>query len=396
MVSTVVSLLALTLPLSAVPAQNPVTGKPWDENLLPVCEDMVPAQIQRNWKLAPVKVERDPDGTYQTMCRFTNNDRQLSVFYKCGRAKLDTPAPPESESALGIMAVPGIGRTAYAIISAKRQSLSLTVLDDDTPCEVSLHWPDPNGLDTAKRLMRDLLAAATPALVGKSRLVADYLDPESPAGRAFFRSPEAWKKEATGIEGFINLAPGYPRLVEGKTLPGLPDGKVALLALCRIGDGLGNGGLSLPRILHALVDAPPSAEACPTNAIPGTWWQLDEDTKMELGNRTLGMDFLHWEKKTATAWVRAYLRDKDGALISVVTDQAKVYSPSSGDKCTPKLRKTKSGATFKVTCIIEVPEKCKRNPIWWLTQTIKVSGDKITIKSDQKSEQPVDCMPTAE
>ncbi len=117
---------------------------------------------------------------------------------------------------------------------------------------------------------------------------------------------------------------------------------------------------------------------------------------MELGGRTLTMDLLHWEKPPATAWVRAYLRDKDGALISVATDQVEVYSPSSGDKCTPKLRKTKSGALFKVTCIVETPDKCKRNPIWWLTHTIKVSGDKVTIKSDQKAENGIDCMPTAE
>jgi hypothetical protein len=396
MVSTVVSLLPLMLQLSAVPAENPITGKPWKEKLLPRCEDVVPGQIQRKWKLTSVRVDRNPDVDYQTTCRFTNNDRQVSVFYECGRSKMDTPSPQQSESALGIVAVPGIGRTAFAIVSTKRQSLSLTALDDDTPCEVSIHWPDPNGLDTAKLLMQDLLAAATPAIVGMSRLEANYLNPESPAGRALLSSPEAWRKEAAGIEGFINLARGYPRVVEGKTLPGLPDGKVALLGLCPIGDGLGSGGLSMPGILRALIDAPASAEACPKSAFPGTWWQVDEDTKMELGNRTLGVDFLHWEGKTATAWARAYLRDKEGALISVATDQVEVYSPSSGDKCTPKLRKTKSGAVFRVTCIIAIPDKCKKNPSWWLTHTIKVSGDKVTIKSDQKFESGIDCMPTAE
>jgi hypothetical protein len=396
MVSTVASFIALAIPLWAVSGQNPVTGKAWDARVIPRCEDMVPAEIQRKWKLEAKPPKWNPDANFGPTCPFTNGDQSLSVVYECGKSKLDTPAPSKGGFGVVVVEVTGIGRRAIAIASSKTKDLWLSAFDDDTPCEISFRWPDPNGLDTAKRLMQDLLTAATPARVGKSRLEANYLDPESPAGRALFSSPEAWKKEAAGIEGLINLAPGYPRVVEGKTLPGLPDGNVALLGLCPIGTALADGGWAMPGILRTLIDAPPSAEACPKGAFPGENWQLDEDTEVQLGGRTLGMNLLHWEDRNAHAWARAYLRDKDGSLLSVATEQVQAYSPSNWDKCTPKLRKTKSGAVFKVTCVIAIPDKCKKNPSWWLTHTIKVSGDKVTIKSDQKFENGIDCMPTAE
>jgi len=260
------TIAVLAMPLLAVDANDPMTGTAWAQYILPHCEDLVPAHVQTKWGLRPIPLERNPDVYSMFTCRFQRGEQQVDATYGCGNRKLEIPK--KLHPGAGSMQVADLGRFATSHIDAKRGEVVLDVYDDDTPCEISLGWPDPNGIEMAKRLMTDLLSAATPSVVGKSRLEAIYLDPQSAPGRAFLTSADAWKQEAAGLAGDVVLPVGYPRIVDGGTLPDLPGGKVALVGLCPIGSGrvvANSTRLALPGLRRALVDSPRSALACPVS-----------------------------------------------------------------------------------------------------------------------------------
>jgi len=374
--------------LSAVTQTNPVTGKPWDRYLLPPCPGLVPTAVQTSWGLEPIPSSQAPDT--EVSCRFLRHGKKLTAIYQCGGHKLERRGA-------------GMGRTSPVDWSQKKPSVDaneklgqvmLVDYDDDTPCEVMLLWPDPKGADTAKRLMKDLLAAVTPAVLGKPRLVAVYLDPQSAPGRAFFTSAEAWKKEARGMDGYMALAEGFPKAVDGKSIPGLPAGKVALLGFCEVGGGAWQEPNALPGMQNVLVEGQGLAPACPQATDRFDRWELKDDSEVKLGDRTLALDFLYRDTNPLKSWVRAYLRGPDGGLIAMGVDQTGL-DEHPGD-CKATLKKNKSGAVFRAKCKVQTPDRCKRYPSWTFTHTIKVVGDKVHVATTNQTDRGEDCQPTYE
>jgi hypothetical protein len=234
-------------------------------------------------------------------------------------------------------------------------------------------------------------------VVGKQRLEAIYLDSQSAAGRAFFTSPEAWKKESAGLKDYIALAPGFPKVVDGKAFPGLPAGKVALVGMCSIGDGGIAHTDALPGLLRALVDAQGAEPSCPAPAAPRTWWEVDGDTEIKLGERTLVLDFFYDRGVTyPKTRARAYLREADGSLVSVAADELDLDPRVYQQDCKVKVKPSRAGAVLKVHCKLGTPDRCKKEPWWSFSQTVRVSGDKVTIEHAEKSSPGDDCEPTYE
>jgi hypothetical protein len=325
-----------------------------------------------------------------TSCHFSRQAKDVGILYECGGRNLERPkgAPKWEE------------QQEHSRVDAREGTTDLYAYDDDTPCEITLYWPDPNGLETAKKLMKDLLAAATPAVVGKPRLEAVYMDPQSAPGRAFLASPEAWKKETAGVDGFMTLPAGYPKLVDGKSIAGLPDGKVALVGLCPIGHGgsaVQMSRFALPGLQRVLVEAPGLAAACPYLVESRDVWQFEGEPELKIGDRTLGLELYHTVGDfNPKSWARAFLRAADGSLLSVAADQLDMDKTVYETDCKVTLKTAKAGATFKVHCKVGTPDFCKHDPWWSFTQTIRVVGDKVTIQHAVKSSRGEGCEGTYE
>lgn len=393
--SNLLSALAIPiLRLAAASLTNPLTGRNWDVDLLPACEELIPPPLQSQHGLKPLPAEEDYDSSNTTFCPFEHASKNVSLFYQCGLKLAEKGNKVGDGPTSGYVHLPGVGKLRGAEVDKVGDTVYLRAYDEDTPCEVRLKWPDAAGGDAAKQLMKDLLVAATPAVVGKPRLVAIYLDPKSAPGRALVTSPDAWKKESAGLDGYMSLAAGYPKLLDGKSLPGLPDEKVGVLGLCAIGgDGEAlSADIALPGVHRVLVDAPHSAASCPAVTQERTWWDYEGTPEVKLGDRTLTMTFYYdagvgGRRKTRA---RAYLREADGSLISFAADEL-LFGDEREDLCKATLKKNKSGATFKAHCLRDTPDHCKKKPWWSFTQTIRVSGDQVTIGHDEKTDPGVDC-----
>jgi len=382
MSSLVISMLPTLLSLWTLTGTNPVTGRPWDSRLWPSCEELIPQSLESHWRLVRKPIPVDLDSFMS--CYFTREGKDVSVGYDCGGGNLESPADRNGKRTINDKSVAvWLAKQPSESANEKFGDLYINAHDDDTPCKVNLSWPKVDGIESARRFMKDILAAATPAVVGKPKLEAVYLDPQSAAGRAFLTSPEAWKKESAGLDGYITLPAGFPKVVDGKDFPGLPQGKVGLVGLCPIGYGGVPGDATLPGIQRVLIDAPGAEPACPNLTTRTYRWELDGDTELKLGTRTLTMSFfynmsvVHDETSRRTR-ARAYLREADGSLVSLATDELLMGANSDQD-CKVSLKKNKTGATFKAFCPVGTPDRCKKSPWWRFTQTVRVAGDKVTI-----------------
>jgi len=379
------SILPLLI-MGTVTPTNPVTGKSWDAYMLPSCHDLVPAPLRSSWGLQETPVPVGP-GEYGVGCHFKQQEKKVIAIYECGGHKLQRPGAGMAKP----KPVDWAAQKPSVRVLEKAAEVDLVDYDDDTPCKVMLLWPDPKGADTAKRLMKDLLAAVTPAVLSKPRLVAVYLDPESAPGRAFFASAEAWKKEAKGMDGYMTLPEGFPKAVDGKSIPGLPAGKVALLGFCEVGGGAWQAPNALPGMQNVLVDGQGLTEACPRAVHDVVRWELEEEPEMTIGDRHLGMEFSHAREGYVLA--RAYLRGPDGGLIATAADKSELYPGVAIADCKTSLKKSKSGAVFRARCTLSRPERCKREPSWTLVHTVKVAGDKIAIQTSGKADGGRECLP---
>jgi hypothetical protein len=386
MSSLLISVLPTLLSVWTLTATNPVTGKTWDRHLLPSCEELIPESLKSRWQLRPDFIPVNLDSIL-VPCFFTRQGKEVTVSYECGGTNLESSADRNGRSTIDEKSIAEwLADQPSESVNEKLGELHIHIQDDDTPCKVRLSWPKADGIENARRFMKDILAAATPAVVGKPKLEAVYLDPQSAAGRAFFTSPEAWKKESAGLDGFITLPAGLPKVVDGKDFPGLPQGKVGLVGLCSIGDGGIVHNEALPGLQRVLVEAPRVAPMCPQLTTPWLdWWKIDEETELKLGTRTLSMNFFHntsvvpgsGETSLRTR-ARAYLREADGSLVSLATDELLMGANNDLD-CKATLKKNKTGATLKVFCPLGTPDRCKKNPWWRFTQAVRVAGDKVTI-----------------
>lgn len=380
------SSIPLLLIMGTVTLTNPATGKPWDAYLLPSCRDLVPATLRSSWGLQEMPVPVDP-GEYGVGCHFRRQEKKVIAIYECGGHKLQRAGAGAAKP----KPVDWAAQKPSVRVLDKAAEVDVVDYDDDTPCKVMLLWPDPKGADTAKRLMKDLLAAVTPAVLSKPRLVAVYLDPQSAPGRAFLTSPEAWKKEAKGMDGYMTLPDGFPKLMDGKSIPGLPAGKVALLGFCEVGGGAWQAPNALPGMQNVLVDGQGIAEACPRAVHDVVRWELDEEPEMSVGDRHLGMEFSH--ARAGYVLARAYLRGPDGGLIATAADKGELFPGVAIPDCKVSLKKNKSGAVFRARCTLSRPERCKREPSWTLVHTVKVAGDKIAIQTSGKADGGRECLP---
>jgi hypothetical protein len=393
MSSLLISVRPTLLSVWTLTETNPVTGKAWDRRLSPTCEELIPQSLESRWQLKRKLVPADESTSID--CFFTRQGRDLRVSYKCGGRNLTSPDHHGNWTVDKQSIAKWLAEEARESSDEKLGRLYIDAHDDDTPCEVALSWPKEDGPENARRFMKDILAAATPAAVGKPKLEAIYLDPKSPAGRAFFTSPEAWKKESAGLDGYIALPAGFPKVIDGKDFPGLPQGKLGLVGLCLIGDNA-ISPKELPGLQQAVIDAPGVEPACPDFTEPLhdariswwlDWWQRNEDTGIKLGERTLTFDFFYdpsvsidsngrWHRSTRA---RAYLREADGSLVSMSTDEIPLETESDSRTCKATLKKGTARVTLKVFCPLGTPDQCKKNPWWRFTQTVRVVGNKVTI-----------------
>jgi hypothetical protein len=397
MSSLVISLLPTLLSVWTLTETNPVTGKAWDRRLSPTCEELIPQSLESRWQLKRKLVPADESTSID--CFFTRQGGDLRVSYKCGGRNLTSPDHHGNWTVDKQSIAKWLAEEARESSDEKSGRLYIDAHDDDTPCEVALSWPKEDGPENARRFMKDILAAATPAAVGKPKVEAIYLDPKSPAGRAFFTSPEAWKKESAGLDSYIALPAGFPKVVDGKAFPGLPQGKVGLVGLCLIGDNA-IGPKELPGLQQVLIDATGVEPACPDFVEPLhhariswwlDWWQRNEDIGIKLGERTLTFDFFYGPGKDPTneladrGKARAYLREADGSLVSMATDELPLIPEADSRTCKATLKKAKARVTLKVFCPRETPDTCKKKPWYRFTQTVRVVGDKVTISHADES-----------
>jgi hypothetical protein len=383
MSSLVVSLLPTLLSLWTLTPTNPVTGREWDRYLFPSCEELIPEPVRERWQLTrkpiPARYSSSSD------CFFTRQGKDVTAIYECGRWSIESVDRYGKRMLDEKSIATWLAEQPRESVNEKIGDLYIKTHDDDTPCRVALFWPQTDGIDNARRFMKDLLAAATPSVVGKPKLEAVYLDPKSAQARAFFTSPAAWKKESAGLDGYITLPAGFPKVVDGKDFPGLPRGKVALVALCEAGPG-SYGSNALPGLDSVLVDAPGIAPTCTQWAMSSpNWWELDEEAELRIGERTLSVDFFYGPGKNPSneladrGKARAYLREADGSLVSIATDELPLVSEAYSRTCKATLKKAKAYVTLKVFCPLGTPDRCKKNPWWRFTQTVRVVGNKVTI-----------------
>jgi hypothetical protein len=402
MSSLLISLLPTLLSVWTLTGTNPVTGKTWDSHLLPSCEELIPQTLESRWQLTrkpiPAKYAASSD------CFFTRQGRDVMASYTCGRWFLES-ADRYGTRALNEKSITKwLAEQPRESVDVKLGELYIHANDEDTPCRVALFWPKEDGIDIARRFMKDILAAATPAVVGKPKLEAIYLDPKSASGRAFFTSPEAWKKESAGLDGYITLPAGFPKAVDGKDFPGLPQGKVGLVSLCSIGPVTGWGSNNaLPGLESVLVEAPGAEPKCTQWATSSpNWWDLDEEAELKIGERTLNVDFFYGSGKDPAnelidrGKARAYLREADGSLVSMATDELPLVAEANSRICKATLKKAKARVTLKVFCPVGTPDRCKKNPWWRFTQTVRVVGDKVTITHAEESNPGEGCEATYE
>jgi hypothetical protein len=191
----------------------------------------------------------------------------------------------------------------------------------------------------------------------------------------------AWKSENEVLSGLVALAPGFPRVIESKTVPGLKPGfHVVLLGACT--------GSALDRPLHALQGlrkgvyarpgALPAAGACPT--LQGGFEPLElERTKKGSAELTM-IGFLATKSaQEHLPWSYRFIqRDATGAMMSWLHMENTAGAVSGCD--VPQSKKASDGFTLSLECVGPGPGPAPQESRVTLSYLIGAKGITFDVK----------------
>jgi hypothetical protein len=343
----------------------------------PRCPTVLPEKVQAQFFKGWVSEEASNCETCPTICHFENKKQRstASVVYACDEAStktaLNAKLPP------GATPVKGLGRAALRRVEKKTTQV-VEVWDDDSPCKLIVRWQGAN----AQKKVLDLAQAATTAATHEAitRPVFDAIIwNESRSPEVAKKWLEAWAPEANLLGRLVQLAPGYPRVVEGRTVPGLQDAQTLVLGYCPAPEGAELVSLleSVNQSVYTLrVDLPAEAASCPRVLSQAT---LEKGWVFTEKNRELGVGLYSFTADGGTAGPKettqliTSLRDSSGNLLDARQFPPFTQEEPTDPPCETEFKTLKRG--WEATTRCTVGTACERPGETRYTHVITLGAD---------------------
>jgi hypothetical protein len=379
-------LLAISTITMAFEAQAR-TAPSIDDNICLKCEDVVPTWL-RDKHFIGKDAKRETHNQCRASCVFDSKP-VFAVAVFCGRSEEDarTRKPIGTPNPLS-----GLEDNGYSQVF--NGDLVVQFTDKDTPCSVILYADpkDPTSEAKAIALGHDVAKALTPEVVAKRKSVEAIVWAQDKTGQKAQAALESWDKEAKAMKELGSFAPGFPKLIDHKDKPGVPEGKKSLvLGYCANGSAASMvkyfKGV-LPGVEWYRIPAEGLALACPTAAQPYREGSVISK-KAKVGNDDLLVEaFIADSPKQNEAApkvsgflaVQVYLRDKAGRLLAAKQQR---YAGWSGDFYDPKIKPSEGGLSVEVSIDLGKHPRCKTRPTYTVTEQVSVVDGKITITEDE-------------
>ncbi|MBN2576766.1 MAG: hypothetical protein JXP73_19540 [Deltaproteobacteria bacterium] len=263
-------------------------------------------------------------------------------------------------------------------------------VDKDTPCSILVHWDaaDTGAEAKAIALARDVAKVLTPAVVAKRQTVEAVVWAEDKTGKKSQAALASWEKEAAALRDLGTFAPGFPKAIDHKDKPGLPEGKKSLLlgycANAKAEEMVNYFKGALPGLAWHRVSAEGTTIACPTAAReygPGS--VVTKKTKVGKDDLFV-VAFIAYAPSPADSptnrggflAVCAYLRDRNGRLIA---SQQQHYTGPTNDFSIPKIKAADGGLVVQMAVSMGQYPQCKIRPTYPVTERVAVADGKVTI-----------------
>jgi hypothetical protein len=357
-----------------------------DDNICFTCEDVVPAWL-RDKHFGGKDAKPETHKQCKASCAFDNKPVFAVVVY-CGRSDEEE----RTQKPVGTTkSIPDLEDNGYSQLFNGDMIVQFT--DKDTPCSVILHADpkDPTSEAKAIALGRDVAKALTPEVVAKRRSVEAIVWAQDKTGQKAQAALESWEKEAAAMKDLGTFAPGFPKVIDHKDKPGLPEGKKSLvLGYCANGNA-GNVAKYFKGVLPGVewyhIPAEGLALACPTAAQPYRESSV-VSKKAKVGNDDLLVEAfiadLPNQKATSLRTsgflaVQVFL-DKAGRLLA---SKQQRYAGGSRDFYNPKIKPSEGGLSVEVSIDLGKHPRCKTTPTYTVTEQVAVVDGKITITEDE-------------
>jgi hypothetical protein len=272
-------------------------------------------------------------------------------------------------------ATPLEGLGAFSYRYTEEDMSRVDVWDDDTPCRLVFRWKGKARDTRVVEFARAGSATITQELV--SRPVLDALVWTRVEGPEGVRRLEArMAQEKAAVQALLQLAPGFPKIVEGG-IPGFGPGVHLVLGYCPVGssapvfDSLEalNPGMDILR-----VEVPATEAACPRLR---EYSQEMGTRSAKSGGKTLTVSVFGEpsEQNFLELTQVATLRDAKGVLLTTfVPERISVYNAfaASARPCQSKLKSAQAGAILVETVCTWNPGGCRTDNVDRYTETFRV------------------------
>jgi hypothetical protein len=343
----------------------------------PRCPTVLPEKVHAQFFKGWVPEESSNCDTCPTICHFENKKLRsvASVVYVCDEASSKTP--PDNKPPAGATPIKGLGRSALRRVEKKATHV-VEVWDDDSPCKLVVRW---QGVDARKKVM-DLAQAATAAATREAvtRPVFDAIIwNETRSPEVAKKWQDSWGPEAKLLDRLVQLAPGYPRVVEGRTVPGLQDAQTFVLGYCPAPEGAALVSLleSINQSVYTLrVELPADAASCPRVlnqvSVEKGWVYTGNNRELGVGLYSFTTDGGTTGSKEVTQLI-ASLRDTSGNLLDARQFPPFIQQEPMDPPCETSFETLKRGWVARTRC--PVGTACERPGETLYTHTITLGAD---------------------
>jgi hypothetical protein len=366
-----------------------------DDNICLTCEDVVPAWL-RDKHFGGKDAKPLNHNQCKASCAFDSKPITTVVVY-CGRSdEVERTRKPVGTT----KPIPDLEDNGYSL--PFNGELIVQYTDKDTPCSVILHADpkDPTSEAKAIALGRDVAKALTPEVVAKRKSVEAIVWAQDKTGQKAQAALESWEKEAAAMKDLGTFSSGFPKVIDHKDKPGLPEGeKSLLLGYCVNGNAANIVKFfkgALPGLAWYRVPAERLTLACPA----ATYDYGDASLvskKAKVGKDDLSVLAFVADRPMAKDQsgprrnfmsVQAYLRDKSGRLLA---SQRQEVSGSGDIFNLPKIKTSEGGLTVQVVLDMGKHPSCKTRPTYIVTEQVAVVDGKITITEDEGAKPSCAC-----
>ena len=358
-----------------------------DDKICLRCEDVVPAWL-RDKHFAGKDSKPETHNQCKASCAFDSKPVFVVAAF-CGRSEDEARNRKPVGTTKPLSDLEDNGYSQFF-----NGDLIVAFTDKDTPCSVILYADpkDPTSETKAIALGHDIAKALTPEVVAKRKSVEAIVWAQDKTGQKAQAALESWEKEVAAMKDLGKFSPGFPKVIDHKNKPGLPEGKKSLLlgycANGRAANVVKYFKGALPGLAWYRVPAEGLALACPAETNPYGDASL-VSRKANIGKDELSVVAFIAESptekepsgsKSKFLSIQAFLRDKAGHL--VVAHRQPV--PERGDGFfPPKIKPSEGGLSVQIPVDLGYYESCKTRPTYTLTEKLSVEDRKITITEDE-------------